>query len=75
MSPRDKQASAAMMGHDFIEDKDTFKAVQFARKLIKDGMAVGLATWKAARYYEAPLDDVRKFVAQVGARKRNGWKS
>ena len=64
---------------DYIKDKTLFKAVMFARKMIRDGTPVGLAEYKAARYYGVKKSDVSFYVSQTGGRvngiKRNRRKN
>ena len=50
----------------YIKDKDVYKAVMFARKMYKDGMNVGLAIYKASRYYKVDQSDVAYYMGQLG---------
>lgn len=51
---------------DYIEDKDVYKAVMFARKMKQEGMSMGLAIYKAARYYGVNQQDVAHYMGQLG---------
>ena len=62
---------ARMYDHDFIDDKDVFAAVSFARKMIRTGTTPGLANYKAARYYNVDVSTVARYVGQVASKKRH----
>ncbi len=53
---------------DYISDKDTYKAVMFACKMIKDGKGVRTSCRIAAHYYQCDVDDVNHYVSQRGGR-------
>lgn len=36
---------------DYISDKELFKAVMFAKKMIRDGTRIDIAIYRAATYY------------------------
>lgn len=55
---------------DYISDKDTFRAVMFACKLLKGGKSYTKSIAIACDYYGVNPDDVRHFVAQRGGRAR-----
>ena len=56
---------------DYCEDKNTFRAVMFACKMMKDGKGVRTACRIAAHHYKCDVDDVHHFVSQRGARSTN----
>lgn len=49
---------------DYIGDKDVFKAVSFARTMIRQGVPPGLANHKAAKYYGVARSEVAKYCGQ-----------
>lgn len=53
---------------DYISDKDVFKAVMFACKMIRNGTSPNNAIRKAANYYDVDMTDVAHYVGQRGAR-------
>ena len=55
---------------DYIDDKDTYKAVMFACNLLKKGNSWTKAIGVASSYYDVNPDDVRHFVSQRSGRKR-----
>jgi hypothetical protein len=55
---------------DFIPDKATFRAVMFARRMIREGGYPPFAISKAAGYYRVSFDAVAHYVAQAGGRAR-----
>ena len=55
---------------DYISDKDTYKAVMFACKMIRDGKDFNSAIRTACRYYDTDMDDVRHYVSQRGRRRQ-----
>lgn len=55
---------------DYIEDKDVYKAVMFARKMRRDGRSAENAIRIASRYYDVDMSDVAHFMGQVGGRIR-----
>jgi hypothetical protein len=48
-----------------IKDKTVFKAVSFARKMKSEGMAIGLAIYKAAKYYKVSQRDVAQEMGKL----------
>jgi hypothetical protein len=50
---------------DFIPDKNLFKAVMFARDMIRDGTPAGVAISRAARYYGYESNEVARYVGQA----------
>ena len=60
---------------DYINDKDTYKAVMFACKLLKQGKSYTSAVGIACKYYGANPDDVRHFVSQRSGRKQANERS
>lgn len=59
---------------DYIPDKELFKAVMFARKMIREGTPPGIANTRAAGYYGKKVYDVARYVGQTASRvksKRN----
>jgi len=60
---------------DYIGDKDLFRAVMFARKMMRNGTEPAIAIRRAARYYDVDASDVGHYCAQVAGRinaERNG---
>ena len=53
---------------DYIDDKDTFRAVMFACEMIKQGRNYHQAVRIASRYYDVDMDDVRHYVSQRSGR-------
>ena len=52
---------------DYIEDRDLYMAVMFARKMIRSRrLWAPLAIRKAARFYRVNTSDVAHYVGQVG---------
>jgi hypothetical protein len=58
------------MKHDlpFIPDKALFKAVMFARSMMRKGTNPGLANYKAAQYYGFAKEEVAKYTGMAAAR-------
>lgn len=54
---------------DYIADKDLYRAVMFARKMISEGTAIGLAIYRAATYYGYDSSEVAKYIGQRGGRR------
>jgi len=52
---------------DFIPDRILFKAVMFARRMMREGVPPPLANYKAARYWRVRVRDVAHYTGQVGA--------
>lgn len=55
---------------DYINDKDVYKAVMFACKMIREGKDFHQAIRTASRYYDVDMDDVRHYVSQRGRRRQ-----
>ena len=55
---------------DYISDKDVFKAVMFAAKMIRNGKNKAQAIRIASRYYDVDMSDVAHYLGQRGGRKR-----
>lgn len=55
---------------DYIPDKDVYKAVMFACKMIRNGTNASIAIRKAAYYYDVDVKDVGHYVAQRGGRSQ-----
>ena len=54
---------------DYIDDPDVFKAVMFAKQMIRDGSYASNAIRKAAYTYKVDMTEVAKYVGQSGGRK------
>ena len=52
----------------FIPDKTLFKAVSFARSLIRKGVRPDIANNKAARYYRVDVSDVAHHIGKLASR-------
>ena len=61
-----------MMSKDYklpyIEDKATRSAVYFALKMKQEGTPIGLAIYKAAKYYKTTVKEVAFYMGKVGSR-------
>lgn len=55
---------------DYINDKNTFKAVMFACKMLRQGKEFNQAIRTASKYYDVDMDEVRHYVSQRGRRKQ-----
>lgn len=55
---------------DFIQDRDVYAAVCFAIKMIREGLPVRLAIYRASTYYEVSSSEVAHFIGQRGGRSR-----
>ena len=53
---------------DYIPDKDLYKAVMFACKIMRGGTTPELAIRRAAKYYDVDMSDVAHYVGQRGNR-------
>jgi hypothetical protein len=53
---------------DYIEDKELYKAVMFARRMIRQGTKPPIANSRAAKYYAVPVGDVARYTGQTGGR-------
>ena len=56
---------------DYIPDPELYKAVMFARKMIRDGTPAGIANTRAANYYDVDVSDVARHVGQAGGTYRH----
>ena len=54
---------------DYISDKDTYKAVMFACKLLRDGRDFHDAVRIASYTYKVDRADIRHYVSQRSARR------
>lgn len=54
--------------HDYIADRNIYKAVCFASKMIRQGRAPQRAIRIAAHYYGVDMSEVAHYVAQKGGR-------
>lgn len=52
---------------DYIPDKTLFKAVMFARKMMREGTPPGVANTRAAQYYRVSVSDVAHYTGQVAS--------
>jgi hypothetical protein len=55
--------------HDRVP-KPVFKAVCFARVMIRDGLPVGIAVYRASRFYNVSKTEVARALGQHAARVR-----
>jgi len=55
---------------DYIKDKDIYKAVMYAKKLLSYGKSIFEACGIASRTYNKNFEEVRKYVAQPISGKR-----
>lgn len=51
---------------DYIPDPTLYRAVMFARKMIRDGTPPGVAISRAAGYYKVNVTDVARYTGQTG---------
>lgn len=59
----------------YIEDINVFKAVNFARAIVKKGKdSMGLAIYKAAKYYKVPETDVAKQMGKFASYVKEKYK-
>lgn len=56
---------------DYIDNPETYKAVMFARDMIRNGSNASIAIRKAAYTYQADMAEVAKYVGQSGGRKKS----
>ena len=59
----------------YIKDKTLFKAVCFARRLCADGIPIGLAIYKSAKYYKIREKDVAQEMGRLGSHVREKRKN
>ena len=55
---------------EFIPDKTLFKAVMFARSMMRRGTKPPLANHRAAEFYGVKTEDVAHYTGQAGARSK-----
>lgn len=55
---------------DYIPDKTLYKAVMFARQMIRNGKDPSHAIRYASKYYDVDMSDIAHYVGQVGGRKK-----
>lgn len=53
---------------DYIPEAQVFKAVMFARSMIRNGERPQIAIYRASRYYKVNQSKVAHYVGQVGGR-------
>lgn len=53
---------------DFIPDETLFKAVMYARRLMKRGTPPAIANTRAAKYYGVSVTEVTRHTGQTGGR-------
>jgi hypothetical protein len=54
---------------DFIPDRTLYKAVMFARQMIRERSApAGVAITRAAKYYGVSTSEVARYCGQVGGK-------
>jgi hypothetical protein len=51
---------------DYIPDKTLYKAVMFARRMMREGTPPGVANSRAAGYYRVNVSDVARHTGQAG---------
>lgn len=54
---------------DYIDDKNVFKAVMFAAKMLRQGRNKMQAIRTASRYYDVDMQLVAHYLGQRGGRK------
>ena len=52
----------------YIDDKQLYKAVMFARRMIRNGTAPKRAIFRASIYYDCHISDVAHYVGQVASK-------
>ena len=55
---------------EYIPNKQLYKSVMFARKMIRGGTSPGIAITRAAKYYGVSSKDVAHHVGQVASKVR-----
>jgi hypothetical protein len=50
---------------DYIADPTLYKAVMFARKMIREGTSPGIANTRAAQYYRVAVAEVAYYTGQA----------
>ena len=53
---------------DYIPDEKLYKAVMFARKMIRQGTKPPIANSRAAKHYNVSVSDVAQHTGQAGGR-------
>jgi len=53
---------------DYIPDKKLYKAVMFARNMIRKGINPPIANSRPAKYYKVSVSDVARHTGQTGGR-------
>lgn len=53
---------------EFISDKTLFRAVMFARTMMRSGTAPALANYRAAEFYKVKTEDVAHYTGQTASR-------
>jgi hypothetical protein len=57
----------------YIKDINFFKAISYARSLMKkEKIPIQLAMFKAAKFYKRDLSDVAKYMGKLGASIKYG---
>lgn len=57
----------------FIDDVQLFKAVSFARSIFNKEGKMGLAIYKAAKYYKVNPDDVAHHMGKFASHVKNKY--
>ena len=57
----------------YISNKNTFKAVVFARRLMGAGYSIGLANYKAANYYDVCVSEIARYMGKLASNTREGY--
>jgi hypothetical protein len=70
MKSRTKHKYVSNLNMEWIDDKTLFKAVMFARKMIREGTHPTTANFRAAEYYEVAVSDVAHYVGQAASLTR-----
>jgi hypothetical protein len=60
---------------DFIPDKTVYKAVMFARQMMRNGTLPSIANSRAAKYYGISSSDVAHYTGQNANRIKNTKKN
>lgn len=55
---------------EFISDKTLFRAVMFARTIMRSGTAPALANYRAADFYRVKTEDVAHYTGQTASRSK-----
>lgn len=54
---------------DYISDPDVYKAVMYARKMIREGVKPPIAIRKASFHHHVDMKEVAHYVSQCAGRK------